>query len=142
MAIEQNKRLAIRIFEIFPEVADSGAVDALDEVMTPDVKVHGTAGDFGSRAEFKEAVRSLAQQMGRTTIDVHNIVAEGDFVVALYTHSASFAMDFQGMAAAGKTVRFTGTMVYRIEDGKVAEAWIHEDIPRMLAQLGASPVGA
>lgn len=135
MSIEENKRIARRVVELFPRAADDGEVDVLDEVFARNIKVHGTAGEFSTLDEFKTSVRALAQEMGHTEIDVHNFIAEGDLVTILYDHSVTFTAEFQGFASKGRHVHFGGTMVLRIENDKVVEAWINEDTQRMIAQL-------
>ena len=42
-----------------------------------------------------------------------------------------------GIAPTGKEVEFTGTSVYRIEGGKIAESWNVEDKLGLMRQIGA-----
>jgi predicted ester cyclase len=135
MAAQQHKQIATRLFELLPEVVDRYNIDALDEIMAPDVKIHGTTGEHTTLSAFKEAVTEQSQLMDQSSITIHHLVAEGDHVSATFTHELTFTSEFQGIAATGKRTTFTGTANFRIVNDKVVEMWIHEDIPQMMAQL-------
>lgn len=47
--------------------------------------------------------------------------------------------EFAGIPAKGKRISFTGTTIYRVENGKVAEEIGEEDAWLELRQLGAIP---
>ncbi len=71
------------------------------------------------------------------------LIAEGDYVVGRWvgggTHTGPAFSDFlQGAlpAASGRTMRFTGTTVLRVENGKIAEEVGLDDGVTALTQLG------
>jgi predicted ester cyclase len=72
-----------------------------------------------------------------------DLIAEGDYVVGRWegggTHTGSAFDDFLAgslPAATGRKMRFTGTTVLRIEDGKIAEEIGLDDGVTALQQLG------
>jgi predicted ester cyclase len=72
-----------------------------------------------------------------------DLIAEGDFVVGRWkgggTHTGPAFSDFligSLPAASGRTMRFTGTTVLRVEDGKIAEEVGLDDGVTALMQLG------
>jgi predicted ester cyclase len=72
-----------------------------------------------------------------------DLIAEGDFVVGRWvgggTHTGPAFSDFlEGSlpAASGRTMRFTGTTVLRVENGKIAEEIGLDDGVTALTQLG------
>src|SRR6266851_3058131 len=72
-----------------------------------------------------------------------DLIAEGDYVVGRWvgggTHTGPAFSDFlQGSlpAASGRKMRFTGTTVLRVENGKVAEEIGLDDGVTALTQLG------
>jgi predicted ester cyclase len=72
-----------------------------------------------------------------------DLIAEGDYVVGRWigggTHTGSAFSDFLAgalPAASGRTMRFTGTTVIKIENGKIAEEVGLDDGVTALTQLG------
>jgi predicted ester cyclase len=46
--------------------------------------------------------------------------------------------DFQGMPPTRKQVAYSGILIYRIANGKIAEQWTEIDLLGFLKQLGVS----
>ncbi len=67
---------------------------------------------------------------------IEDIVAEGDKVVVRYTMHGTHEGEFMGIVPTGKQVTFTATVFYRIENGKIIEAWVDNDALGMMQQLG------
>ncbi len=72
-----------------------------------------------------------------------DLIAEGDYVVGRWegggTHTGPAFSDFligSLPAATGRTMRFTGTTVLRLQDGKIAEEIGLDDGVTALRQLG------
>jgi predicted ester cyclase len=138
MAAKDNKVIAKKLFDLLPHVVDRNNFDALDEVLHADVKIHGTVGEYTGLADFKDAVRQQAQVQDENSIVIHNMVAEDDYVAVTYTHALRFTGDFLGMRATGRKATFTGTATCRIAGDKIVDAWFHEDVPAMTAQLASA----
>ncbi len=69
----------------------------------------------------KDAVLAVFAKMGELTegtlhIEVHDVLANDDHVVALVRLSAS---------RKGKQQTWNGINVYHVQNGKIAEVWIH-----------------
>ena len=69
--------------------------------------------------------------------DLHQFVAEGDFVAVLHTHNATHTGPFMGMPPTGKSVAVLGIELYRLRDGKITEFWRLDADLSLLMQLGA-----
>jgi predicted ester cyclase len=54
-------------------------------------------------------------------ITIENQLAEGEWVVTVYSVSGTFEKEWLGMKPTGKPIRFTGVNVDRIRDGKIVE---------------------
>ena len=74
---------------------------------------------------------------------VADLIAEGDYVVGRWegggTHTGPAFKDFLAgslPAASGRKMRFTGTTVLRVENGKIAEEIGLDDGVTALQQLG------
>ena len=74
---------------------------------------------------------------GQFTIE--GLFAEGDKVLLCYTFHGTHQGQWRGIPPTGKPVTFTGMLVYRFDDGKIAEGWENADILGLLQQLGAVP---
>jgi len=66
-----------------------------------------------------------------------DIIAEGDKVVTRYTLQATHKEPFMGVPPTGKQMIIRGVNIYRIENGKCAEAWEFMDRMGMMVQVGA-----
>lgn len=69
----------------------------------------------------------LERQFGAAFPDAHHtiddLIAEDDRVVLRTTARATHQGEFEGIPRTGRTVEFTGLVVYRIAGDKIAEAW-------------------
>ena len=90
-----------------------------------------------------EFVRRIVDRFRAAFPDVHYTVedqiAEGDKVVVRYRFRGTHLGAFQGMPPTGKQVTYTGILIYRIVDGKIAEQWTEFDLLGFLRQLGVLP---
>ena len=75
-------------------------------------------------------------------MDVDDMIAEGDQVVARWTVKGRHTGPFQGIPPTHKTIDFTGTTIVRIADGKIVEGWQNMDVFKGMQQLGIVPAGA
>ncbi len=128
----RNKELVQRFFD---EVWNGGNV-ALDELVAEgytshnklEIEVLGPAG-------IKAAV--LAQRTAfpdlHTTIE--DLVAEGDKVVVRATDRGTFRAPFRGIEPTGKAFTITWIDIFRVQDGKLQEAWLEVDIADFKRQL-------
>jgi predicted ester cyclase len=143
---ETNKAIVARWFEKF--WGNPADLSVVDELGAPDILVqypmhgpiHGRAVVKAMMAEFREAFPDL------NFWGVGEPIAEGDFVAARWdgggTHTgpAFSALPVGSLpAASGRKMRFTGTTVFRIEDGKIVEEIGEEGALTALQQLGLVP---
>jgi steroid delta-isomerase-like uncharacterized protein len=67
------------------------------------------------------------------------LIAEGDRVAAHMPYSGTFTKPISGVGPTGRFARVDEMVIFRIADGKVAEAWEVYDEAGMWRQLGAVP---
>jgi predicted ester cyclase len=72
--------------------------------------------------------------------EIEDQVAEGDKVVTRLTAYGVHKRDLPGIPATGREVTMTGTVIHRIEGGKIAEKWSDKDALGLLQQLGVLPM--
>ncbi|HKE75860.1 MAG TPA: ester cyclase [Acidimicrobiales bacterium] len=116
-------------FAVLDEVAAEGIVDH----DAPPGAEPGRVGLHDAVAMFQQAFPDL-----ETTIE--HVFAEGDTVAvhgrAVGTHNGPLL----GAPPTGRRAGFSYVDIFRVEGGKVVEAWHVEDMAGLLAQLGLLPV--
>jgi uncharacterized protein YhfF/predicted ester cyclase len=118
---ERNKDLVARLVD---EVWNAGDLRRLPELW-----------DGPSRDQAYSMHKTLTGAFPDLRIDIQDLIAEGDKVVARMTFHGTHRGPFRGIAATGRQVRFTAIRVYRIADGKIVETWANQDALGLLGQL-------
>jgi steroid delta-isomerase-like uncharacterized protein len=132
MSIE-NKTLVQRWFS---EVWNEGRADAIDEMLADDAVIHGLGANLQGPAEFKRFHSAYRNAYPDVTIDVDDLVAEGDMVAVRWSAIGTHRGDGLGFPATGRRAQFTGMVFVRIKDGRLVEGWNNFDQLGMLQQLG------
>jgi len=135
---QENSILIRRWFE---EVWNSGRIEAVDEMASPDVIGHGQAQhatDIGLK-EFKPFVMGFRSAFPDLKVTIDYIIEQGGKVVARWTATMTHKGEFLGIAPTGKKATITGTSTQRISGGKIVEGWDNWDQLGLLVQIGAVP---
>jgi predicted ester cyclase len=117
----------------------------VDELCTSDIllqySLHAPRRGRADVKAFMTAFREAVPDLGFT--GAADLIAEGDYVVGRWvgggTHTGPAFSDFlHGSlpAASGRKMRFTGTTVLRVENGRIAEEIGLDDGVTALTQLG------
>ena len=134
---QDNKALTERWFE---EVWNKGRAEAIREMVTEDLFVHGLSDAKGEAIkgvkEFDRFHSQFVNAFPNIQVKVEDLIAEGDKVAARCTVSAKHTGDALGFAPTHADVDFTGIAIVRIKDGKIVEAWNNFDFMKMNRQLG------
>jgi steroid delta-isomerase-like uncharacterized protein len=136
----QNKALVRRWFE---EVWNKGRAAAIDEMLAPDSVVHGLGpGDLRGPAGFKPFYSAYRNAFPDVSIQIDDIIAEGDLVAARWSATATHRGHDLGFPATGKRVQFSGMVFVRVVGDKLVKGWNSFDQLGMFQQLGAVNVPA
>ncbi len=131
----RNKELALLANEA---VWNRGNFDDLEEMFAEDFVQHFLP--FGTQTSGLEDFRKDAMAHRAAFPDwaeaVNLVIAEGDFVVLLYTSTGTNTGNFLGNPPTGKKIRINETSVFRIVEGKIVEQWLMPDIHTLNRQLG------
>jgi len=134
---QENKALMERWFE---EVWNKGRAEAIREMVTEDLVVHGLSDAKGEAIkgvkEFDRFHSQFVNAFPNIQVEVEDLIAEGDKVAARCTVRAKHTGDALGVAATNTDVDFTGIAIVRISGGKIVEAWNNFDFMKMNRQLG------
>jgi serine phosphatase RsbU (regulator of sigma subunit)/predicted ester cyclase len=121
VSAEENKALVRRFLEAMGE----GDLDTMREMMAPDfVDRSVLPGQESDREGYLRGVIEEDATFSIISFAIEDQIAEGDKVVTRYrSRSIHDRGEFMGVAPTGKEIEVTGTIVHRIEDGKIAEEW-------------------
>lgn len=79
--------------------------------------------------QFREAFPNIK-------VSVEDVIRDGDKIVTRCSVKGSLEGESLRVTPANQPVDFTGMVVARIENGKIAEAWNQWDFMTMYSQLG------
>ena len=134
---DQHKALMRRFYD---EVMNGGNMGAVDELCAADLVDHE---EFPGLAPGREGLKQFVTMMHTAfpdvKMEVHDMVAEGDKVVARLTMSGTQQGEFAGMPASGKSMSISVIDIVRFADGKAVEHWGVTDAAAMMEQLGHAP---
>ena len=143
MSIEENKAVVGRWFAEFWGPDYNPAV--IDELASPDIRfeysLHAPCRGRDQVREFAAKFRAAFPDLafGATA----ELIAEGEYVVGQWVGGGTQTGDaFDDMpigslpAGSGKTMRFTGTTVLKVENGLITEEIGLDDGVTVLQQLG------
>lgn len=136
---EQNKATARRFYD---EVFNRGDVSAIDQLCAADFKDHtAMPGQAPGAQGLKQIMGAYFKAFPDMKVKVEEIIAEGDFVAARFSGSATHNGELFGTAPTGKRITFNGIDFLRFKNGKVTDAWHQGDDVIALMQLGIKPPG-
>jgi predicted SnoaL-like aldol condensation-catalyzing enzyme len=107
MATDQNKDVVRRFIN---EVLIGGHLDQIDQVLAPGYVNRAFGVDLPA---FKGMLPDLVSALPERRVDIQELIAEGDAVVARYT------MEMRD--ASGNAVSVRGLTYYRVTDGRIVE---------------------
>ncbi len=139
MSTEQNKSIVRRYIE---EVLNQGNVDVADEIIA--VGYVGRSCTYGSEQERSglDRIKQFAGEQRTAAPDWHitieEMIAEGDKVVVRAFGSGTPQRVYSRMPAeaVGKRITVPWIAIYRLEKGKIVEAWVLGDRLGVLQQAG------
>ena len=136
MGIEDCKAVVRGLVD---ECVNRDRADLLGQYVADDVRVHpgtpGSAPDTQGIDELRTAFRRFHTALPDLHVVLDEVIAEGDLVATRGTATGTHSAELAGVPATGRPVRWSGTDVYRIADGRIAEWWRNEDSTWLLAQL-------
>ena len=120
---------------LYAEFLNAGNPDSADQLISPDFTGPAGKGPEG----FRASVLPLRQGFPDLHFTIQDIVVEDSRAVVRWIWKGTHSGPFAGIAPTGRQVSNEGIAIYRIEDGKIAEAWSQMDRLGVLQQIGALP---
>jgi steroid delta-isomerase-like uncharacterized protein len=141
MTVEENKAIVTR----YVDEVNKQNYAAFDELVVEDYVDHDPIpGQEPGREGLKKAYVIFSSAFPDITFIFEDVFGEGDLVVGRGVIYGTHKGVFLGIPPTNKRVRYTGTRLFRVRDGRVSEGWINLDLLTVMQQLGAipSPEGA
>ena len=130
---EENKAIVRRGFEAW----NSGDLDLFDEVWAADYVHHDPAEpEVRSLEDYKRYVAYVHAGFPDVHFTAEDMLAEGDKVAARYVMRATDTVGREHRPPTGKGVTITGSAIYRLTGGRIAETWVNWDEMGFYRQLG------
>jgi steroid delta-isomerase-like uncharacterized protein len=132
MSVENNKNLYRRIVE---EVWNSNDLKMVDEFIAPNCIFHAFDKDLKGPEQFRQYAKELLSVFPDIHFTIKDLIAEGDMVVSHWTVTGTQKGKFLEISATNKNIKFQGTSILRIAEGKVIELWAYWDRFSVMKQL-------
>jgi predicted ester cyclase len=130
----------------FEQLWNQADESTIDRLLHPGGVIHGlpssSGGPLRGRDEFKPFYRLFRTAFPDLTVEVLDVVAEGDRAVVYCRVRGVQRGNLPDMAATNRSVDFTGFAMVRVADGFATEAWNCFDFLTMYRQLGTDPARA
>jgi steroid delta-isomerase-like uncharacterized protein len=135
----------IAIVRRFVKLLNEGDVEALAGLVADDCVCHvagGLAADTRGPEIWRRRAGTLRTAFPDYRITVEDLLTDFDKVVIRYRGQGTHRGPLFGGAPTGAPVAYTGIMIVRISDGKIAEEWTEYDQVGLMQQIGALPKDA
>lgn len=140
MSIEENKALVRKAYD---EAWNRKNLDALDELLPTDYDMHRDTAGRSGRDAIKETIATYHSAFPDLQVTIEYLVAENEWVVMRGTwhgtHLGTMQTRYGPIPPTGREMSWTGTHLFRIVEGRIAEALYQTDWLALYQQLGAIP---
>jgi uncharacterized protein YndB with AHSA1/START domain/ketosteroid isomerase-like protein len=121
------------------EFKNRANLDAVDETWAEDATLHlGSVELAPARQPQKRVGRLIHDAFSDLRVEVEDQIVEGDRVVERHRATGVHAGEFMGIQPTGRRVTWTGNHIYRIANGRIAEAWSEVSLYELLSRLTAT----
>ena len=134
MSEADNKHLAERVWE---EIWHQGDLERIGHFFAPDFMRHDPGREIRGPEENRQFIQRFRAGFPDAHFTVLDQIADGDKIAIRYRFQGTHLGVFNGMTPTGKPVTYSGILIYRIADGRIAEQWTEFDLVGFLKQLGA-----
>jgi steroid delta-isomerase-like uncharacterized protein len=136
-----NKAFIRRYLETALRQVRDGDPSATDAYLTEGATYYdpGRPPSVGREAQ-KQRSAALLGAFPDVEFVIEDLVAEDDKVAARWLMRATHGGPFAGVPPTERRITMSGTTIYRLAGGRIAEAWSDIDQLGLLQQIGALPV--
>jgi steroid delta-isomerase-like uncharacterized protein len=137
MSAEESKA---RTRSFIERVIQGRNVAAIDELVASDVVDHSAhPGQAPGIEGYKQSVQMLLDAFPDAQWCIEDMLGEGDRTATRFTMRGTHQGPLLDLPPTGCPVTFSGIVMSRYQDGKIAEEWMQWDMLGLLRQLGTVP---
>jgi steroid delta-isomerase-like uncharacterized protein len=129
MPNQENKQLVSRAYQ---EIFNHGNYETISEFYSEDNVHRFTTGVPLRVIQVAEKYRKAFPDIH---IDIHELIAEDDKVVATWTATGTHEGEMEGIEPTGRRIQMQGSSVNRVEFGRIVETVIYQDDYALYLQL-------
>ena len=119
------------------EASNQRDEDAIYENWVPGAVIHTSIGDINAD-QGRQGDERLLDAFPDYSVNVENMVVEGDFVAYRVNVTGTHTGEWQGIAPTGKKINISNAYFAKVLDGKIAEAWAVLELPLLEQQLNGN----
>jgi predicted ester cyclase len=128
------------VLSYFRDVLDGRKLGLLDQMFHADCVIHRPEGTLNGLAGIRGFLERGLATFATFETEVHDVVESGDRVVVRITHRGLGAGVFRSRLGdydiKGKSVTWDATVIFRLNNGKIAEEWVARDELGLLISAG------
>src|SRR3954454_5111943 len=127
--------------EMFRAIAAGGDVDAaVDKYMAEDFVEHEEIPGMGNTRDTpRQLFKMMRAAITDFHVDVHDLLQDGDKVVARVSFVGTHAGEFMGCPASANSVDIHAIDILQFSDDQFVAQWGAMDMAGAFAQMGAGP---
>ena len=131
----------VLVQDMFDSMTGNADVDAMvDRFMAEDFVEHeAIPGMDNTRDTPRQLFKMMLGAFPDFRATVHDLLQDGDKVVARVTFSGTHEGEFMGVPASGSPVEWSAIDILQFRDDKAVAHWGVMDLAGALAQMGAAP---
>jgi steroid delta-isomerase-like uncharacterized protein len=138
MSLSQNKDLARRAIDLWRH----DSKESPEQILAADYVNHqhhhpDSTEAIRGLAAWKRFIATFHQAFPDFEDRIVSQIAEGDLVATQFVSSGTQKSEIMGIPATGCRANWTGIVIDRVANGKIAESWVNWDMFGMFQQLGA-----
>jgi steroid delta-isomerase-like uncharacterized protein len=135
--MSDRQSLVLQFYQAFDDRNFEGAI----ELLAPDFTAYlaGIPKPL-TKEEFQKFGLSFFLAFPDGKHDFEQVLIDKDKVVTAGTFTGTHRLEFQGLPATGKKVKFALMHIDRVADGKIVEHWGQGDQLGLIQQLGIVPI--
>jgi steroid delta-isomerase-like uncharacterized protein len=132
---EQNKKIVHRFME---ECWNRGNLNTASELLTDRVRFHDPVFPNLNTGiqNIQNHIEGCRKAFPDLKFTIDDTIAERNEVVLHWVARGTHSGPFLGMQPTNRKITVNGTSIYRLEAGKIAEAYANWNLASMMAQMG------
>jgi steroid delta-isomerase-like uncharacterized protein len=114
---------------------DDKDLNAIQELLHPEVIIHSLLGDFVGQDAMRKIVEAWLTGFPDLSVVNKATICQDDRVVIQWKANGTHQGIFKNVPATGQSISYEGVSIYKICDRKIVEYWAYVDMQHLMNQL-------